>query len=116
MATKKTPASPGSKTDQPLNPKKSAVEKGNIPAKPKPTTRKKRVEKASPSKIPSPKGLPGKLPIKEPVIPHEEISLRAYFIAERRHKMGWPGDSATDWTDAVKQLRAEALEKPLKKR
>jgi hypothetical protein len=30
--------------------------------------------------------------------------------------MGWPGDSGTDWADAVKQLRAEALEKPLRKR
>jgi hypothetical protein len=30
--------------------------------------------------------------------------------------MGWPGDSGTDWADAEKQLRAEALEKPLKKR
>ena len=46
----------------------------------------------------------------------EDISLRAYFIGERRQKMGWAGDSATDWADAVSQLRAEALEKPLKKR
>jgi hypothetical protein len=50
------------------------------------------------------------------VIPHDDISLRAYYIGERRQKMGWPGDSSTDWLDAVSQLKAEALEKPLKKR
>jgi hypothetical protein len=52
----------------------------------------------------------------EPEISPEAISLRAYFIAERRHQMGWDGDSHTDWLDAVTQLKAEALEKPLKMR
>ncbi len=80
------------------------------------TTRKKRVSKATPSKISARNSLDPKPPIKEPVISHDEISLRAYFIAERRHKMGWDGNSATDWSDAITQLRAEALEKPLKKR
>lgn len=56
------------------------------------------------------------IPVAEPVIHHDDIALRAYFIGERRQKMGWPGDSATDWADAERQLRAEALEKPLKKR
>jgi hypothetical protein len=51
-----------------------------------------------------------------PEFSHEEISLRAYFIAERRHQMGWDGNSHTDWEDALNQLIAEALEKPLKKR
>ncbi len=41
------------------------------------------------------------------VVTTEEISLRAYFIAERREAMGWPGDSDTDWIEAEKQVRAE---------
>ena len=72
--------------------------------------------KAAPSKIGSGISLDPKPPVKEPVVAHDDIALRAYFIAERRHKLGWPGNSSTDWADAVKQLRAEALEKPLKKR
>ncbi len=44
----------------------------------------------------------------EIVITNEEISLRAYFIAERRHKMGWPGNSESDWIEAERQLRQEA--------
>jgi hypothetical protein len=52
----------------------------------------------------------------QPVITNESIALRAYYIAERRHKMGWHGDSHSDWIQATEQLRAEALQKPLKKR
>ena len=85
-------------------------------AEPASATRKKRAPKTTSSKISSSVALDPKPPVKEPVIPNKEISLRAYFIAERRQKMGWPGDSATDWLDAESQLRAEALEKPLKKR
>ena len=44
-------------------------------------------------------------------ISSEDISLRAYFIAERRHKMGWHGDSAGDWVEAERQLKAEAARK-----
>lgn len=40
-----------------------------------------------------------------------DISLRAYFIAERRHKLGWPGDSTSDWVEAERQLTAEAKKK-----
>lgn len=71
---------------------------------------------AKPKKASAAISLDPQTPLIEPVIAHDEISLRAYFIAERRHKMGWPGNSGTDWADALSQLRAEALEKPLKKR
>ena len=54
--------------------------------------------------------------VKEPELSHEAISLRAYYIAERRRKLGWHGDAHSDWLEAVSQLRAEALEKPLRKR
>jgi len=41
----------------------------------------------------------------------EDISLRAYFIAERRQAMGWPGNETSDWTEAERQLKAEAAKK-----
>jgi len=44
-----------------------------------------------------------------PVIAQEQIQLRAYFISERRRNMGWPGDKNTDWVEAERQLRAEAV-------
>lgn len=38
----------------------------------------------------------------------EQIRLRAYFIAERRHKLSLPGDSNHDWIEARRQLIEEA--------
>lgn len=38
----------------------------------------------------------------------EEIRLRAYFLAERRHRLSLPGDSANDWIEARRQLIEEA--------
>lgn len=78
--------------------------------------RKKRAPGKASTKLPVSFSLEPKSPVAEPVIHHDDIALRAYFIGERRQKMGWPGDSAVDWADAERQLRAEALEKPLKKR
>jgi hypothetical protein len=37
----------------------------------------------------------------------EQVQLRAYFIAERRHKLGLPGDEHHDWLTAEQELRAE---------
>jgi hypothetical protein len=37
----------------------------------------------------------------------DEIRLRAYFLAERRHKLSLPGDSAHDWIEARRQLIEE---------
>jgi hypothetical protein len=93
-------------------PKKLSDPKAEKPV----VARKKRTVKTTASKIGSSLLLDPKPASVEPVIPHEEISLRAYFIAERRHKMGWPGDPASDWVDALNQLRAEHMEKPLAKR
>lgn len=44
-------------------------------------------------------------------ITEQHIATRAYYIAERRQLMGWPGDSASDWIEAENQLRAEAKRK-----
>ena len=38
----------------------------------------------------------------------EQIRLRAYFLAERRHRLALPGDSNHDWIEARRQLIEEA--------
>jgi hypothetical protein len=38
----------------------------------------------------------------------DEIRIRAYFLAERRHRLSLPGDSAHDWIEARRQLIEEA--------
>jgi hypothetical protein len=38
----------------------------------------------------------------------DQIRLRAYFIAERRHKLSLAGDSNHDWIEARRQLIEEA--------
>ena len=35
----------------------------------------------------------------------QEIALEAYYIAERRRKLGLPGDSQADWLEAERKLR-----------
>jgi hypothetical protein len=56
-------------------------------------------EKTAPRKEATP------LPPLEPS--HEEIRMRAYFISERRHRLGLPGDSDSDWLEAKRQLLSE---------
>jgi DUF2934 family protein len=47
--------------------------------------------------------------VKAPVEPtDDQIRLRAYFLAERRHKLSLPGDSAHDWIEARRQLIEES--------
>ena len=38
----------------------------------------------------------------------EQIRLRAYFLAERRHRLSLPGDSNHDWIEARRQLIDES--------
>jgi hypothetical protein len=38
----------------------------------------------------------------------EQIRLRAYFLAELRHKLSLPGDSNHDWIEARRQLIEES--------
>ena len=37
----------------------------------------------------------------------DDIALRAYFIAEKRQRLGLPGDTESDWLEAERQLSAE---------
>jgi len=65
--------------------------------------------KESKTKAKKTKEAPGKKAAVE--ISNDDIGLRAYFIAERRAKMGWHGDSTGDWVEAERQLKAEAARK-----
>lgn len=42
----------------------------------------------------------------------EEIRVLAYFIAERRHRLGLPGDSNSDWLEAKRQLNPSGEPRP----
>jgi hypothetical protein len=48
---------------------------------------------------------PRKPSVAEPT--DEEIRLRAYFIAERRHRLDLTGDASSDWLEAKRQLLSE---------
>ena len=37
----------------------------------------------------------------------EQVALRAYFIGERRRKLGIHGDETSDWVAAERELREE---------
>jgi hypothetical protein len=57
----------------------------------------------------SPRKPPASPPTAAAVEPtDEQIRLRAYFLAERRHKLSLPGDSNHDWIEARRQLIEEA--------
>ena len=99
------------KAEKPAKDKKTK-KKEKSPDK-KAGSKKTKVEASQPGK-PAPKApKPAKAgPPKAAVtFTTEELSLRAYFIAERRQAMGWPGDTTSDWVEAEKQLKAEALKK-----
>ena len=48
---------------------------------------------------------------KAAAITRDDLALRAYFIAEKRHKLGLPGDEHSDWLEAERQLAAESRPK-----
>ena len=65
-------------------------------------------KKPAPAKKPSTTSA-AKRAASRPVEPtDDEIRLRAYFLAERRHRLSLPGDSAHDWIEARRQLIEEA--------
>ena len=102
----KSTAKPATKSTatKPAKPAKKA------PAKPTPiaAVKTKKISTKAPA-TPKTSSAPAQAPVDQaPVIPREEIQLRAYFISERRETMGWPGNSSTDWIEAEAQLIAEA--------
>jgi len=42
-----------------------------------------------------------------PAPTHEEISVRAYFLAQKRAQAGLPGSPEDDWLKAEQELREE---------
>lgn len=74
-------------------------------AKKKPAEKVEKPEKAAvkPAAVKAKKTV-----VSETVISLDDISMRAYYIAERREAMGWPGDSTSDWVEAERQLKSEA--------
>ena len=47
------------------------------------------------------------LPKKAASYSQDDVALRAYFIAEKRRKLGLPGDEHSDWVEAERQLADE---------
>jgi hypothetical protein len=83
-------------------PKKKTRAAATAEKKKKPTTAKK------PSAKP-PATSDEKPAVSRPMEPtDDEIRLRAYFLAERRHRLSLPGDSNHDWIEARRQLIEEA--------
>jgi len=100
------------KATKPAKEKKSSAKKKSKAAEEAPVQVEKPAAKvaAKPVSIPrTKKTASSKKAEKEVVLKHEDIALRAYYIAERRAALGWPGDSTSDWIEAERQLREEAL-------
>ena len=82
------------------------------PAKPSaatpPAAEKKPAARAKPAKAAAaPKPAAKSIPSKAPGFTNDDVALRAYFIAEKRRRLGLPGDEHHDWLEAERQLLAE---------
>ena len=87
------------------NGKSNGAEPKKKPRAALPASKKKKA--AAPKKSPAKKSATPAT--KAPIEPtDDQIRLRAYFLAERRHKLSLPGDSAHDWIEARRQLIEEA--------
>jgi hypothetical protein len=79
--------------------KKASSRRSTGPKKSAAAAKKKSPAKAKAVKSSEP------VPAIEPT--DEEIRIRAYFVAERRHRLELPGDAASDWLEAKRQLLSE---------
>jgi hypothetical protein len=105
-----TPAAATTESPAPINPSNEALASNpatpNGDSAPAKAAVKKKPAKAAARKAAKP----------EPVtFSTEDIALRAYFISERRHRSGLPGDEQSDWIEAERQLHAEHRKKTAKK-
>jgi len=57
-----------------------------------------------PAKQKSLKAKHGKMDVQ---LSNEQVALRAYFIGERRRKLGFPGDETSDWVEAKREISEE---------
>ena len=84
-----------------------APKKKSSSAPVKPKAKKPAAKKATqPASRVAAKKTPSAPALREPT--DDEIRIRAYFLAERRHQLSLPGDSAHDWIEARRQLIEEA--------
>jgi hypothetical protein len=85
--------------------KTTSSTKSTVPAK-------RAVKPAAKSKAPAAKAkkrpVKKAAPKKKPAYTREDIALRAYFIAEKRHAHGLPGNEHLDWVEAERQIAAES--------
>jgi hypothetical protein len=100
--------------------KKTTIAKVSEPAEPtasKPVTKPKKPRTTAAKSAASSKAKKAGLraaPVTAPgaaAITEADVALRAYYIAEKRAKLGLPGDSTSDWVEAERQLKAEAKKK-----
>ncbi len=77
---------------QTLEPSRKAARRGTAPSTPQVGTE-------------SMKSADGFVPT---LVSNEDVSIRAYFIAENRRALGLSGDCESDWLEAERQLKAEA--------
>ena len=97
-------ATPAAPAPAPLKAGATAIN-GAPSAKPAKTAKATAGKKAAVSKTAA---KAGRVPAKPKAsFSSDDISLRAYFIAEHRHRHGVHGDEHSDWIEAERQLRAE---------
>ena len=78
--------------------------------KPKTTAAAKTAKPSAPRKKAASKADGKSVAVKKntrPAISRDEIARRAYFISEKRHRLGLHGDSAQDWLQAEQELIGE---------
>ena len=100
-------------------PKSAEQSNGTPAAKPaaKPAPKAKAAAESKPAKAPAPRTRIKAAAVTKPTVSvtPADIALRAYFIAEKRQKLGLHGDSTSDWVEAERQLKAEAAASKAKK-
>jgi len=100
MSKKKPEGKTGEKAKKSKVSQEAPIAEAEKAAPAKPAPKKRAAPKTAAAKKPTAKKS------KRPA--NEDIALRAYFIAERRQKLGWFGDETQDWVEAERQLLKEA--------
>ncbi len=87
--------------------KTAAAVKSALKLVAKPAAARTRVAKATPGRVVTRRsgGKSEVIGLIGGTVTVEEIALKAYYIAERRSRLGLPGDSQSDWLQAERELR-----------
>ena len=96
---------------KPATPKQATESEGAPGPAPKAPRRKVAAARAEAPVVVVQPAEPLEAPVQgSPSVPSaEDISVRAYFIGEHRRALFLHGDSESDWLEAERQLKAEAL-------